>query len=91
MEIGYVWKSGAKAKDRKKQEKKHTRRLKGGRECENKELDNHYGSPTEVSVLIEKASKREGKDFCCFCMSPALKDTGVKLGVGDFGVLTRYA
>lgn len=92
MEIGYVWKSRAKAKDRKKKEKKHARRLKRGIKCENKkELDNHCGSPAKVSVLIEKASRRESKDFCCCCMSPALKETGIKLGVGDFGVLTRYA
>lgn len=33
------------------------------------------------------------KLFCCCCISPALKETGVKLGVGDFGgvFLTRYA
>lgn len=64
MEIGYVWKSRAKAKERKKQEKKRARRFKGGREFENKkELDNHCGCPTKVSVLVEKASKRVGKDF----------------------------
>lgn len=38
VEIGYIWKSRAKAKERKekkKQDKKHTRRLKGGKEEEN--------------------------------------------------------
>lgn len=64
METGYVWKSKAKTKERKKQEEKRTRRLNGGRECENKkELDNHCGTPANVSVLVEKTSRREGKDF----------------------------
>lgn len=49
MEIGYIWKSREKAKERKKQEKKHIRRLKGERECEKKkELDNHCGNPAKV-------------------------------------------
>lgn len=73
-------------KQRKEKSRRNTRRLKGGRECENKELDNHCGSPTKASVLVEKASRREGKEFfCCCCVSLALRETGVKMGVGDFG------
>lgn len=34
-------------------------------------------------MLAEKTSRRDGREVFC-CVSPTFKETGVKLGVGDW-------